>query len=75
MIKEVTMYTVICDNCGADVCENMEYSCWNDESSAKDIAIDSGWLIDDGNHYCDYCFSYDDNDTLVIDGSRTKPTS
>jgi len=27
MIKEVTMYTVICDGCGKDVNEGQEYSC------------------------------------------------
>lgn len=42
MIKEVKMFTVICDNCGVDVNKGQEYTCWNDEAYAEDIAIESG---------------------------------
>jgi hypothetical protein len=29
MIKEVKMFTMVCDSCGKDVNEDTEYSCWN----------------------------------------------
>ena len=66
MIKEVTMYTVVCDNCGKDVNQNAEYSCWNDKGFAQDIAIASHWINEDDKHYCPDCFTYDDDDNLVI---------
>ena len=72
------MYTVICDNCGADSGTNAEYSCYHDESQARDTAIDSEWqtIDDDKNeekHYCPDCFiDIDDNDKIIIDTTRTK---
>lgn len=66
MIKEVTMYTVICDNCGKDVCEGSGYACWDDKGYVKDIAIDSGWIKHEDKHYCSNCYEYDDNDELII---------
>ncbi len=71
MIKEVTMYTVICDNCGADVNKDQEYSCWGDRGYARDFAVDADWVEVDDKHYCDQCFSYDDGN-LVIDELRKK---
>jgi hypothetical protein len=66
MIKEVTMFTVVCDNCGVDVNEGQEYSCWNDKGFAEDMAMDADWIKEDDKHYCPKCFSYDDEDNLVI---------
>lgn len=66
MIQEVKMYTVICDCCGKDVNEDAEYSCWSDNGFAEDIAMESGWLKEEYKHYCQDCFSYDDEDNLVI---------
>ena len=66
MIKEVKMYTVICDNCGIDVNESEEISCWGDEGYAEDCAMEADWIQEDGNHYCPDCFEYDDEDNLVI---------
>lgn len=69
MIKEVIMYTVICDNCGKDCNADSEYSCWGDVSSAHDSAIDSDWTFDEDKedvYYCPECFTYDENDNLII---------
>lgn len=70
MIKKVQMFTVICDNCGQDVAENSEYSCWNDESYANENAMESGWDREGDKHYCDLCWRYDDNDNIVVDPAR-----
>jgi hypothetical protein len=71
MIKEVTMFTVICDNCGKDANDGAEYSCWNDKSFAEDIAVEFGYLKNDNKHYCQDCFSYDEDDKLVIKSTKT----
>lgn len=65
------MFTVVCDNCGADSNEGEEYSAWNVKSFAEDCAIEGGWLKEGDRHYCGNCFSYGDNDELKIDESRT----
>ncbi len=72
MIKELTMYTVICDNCLVDSNEGSEHSCWSDESSAEYMAEENGWVKRDGKHYCGDCIVYDDNDEEVINTSRTQ---
>ena len=73
MLKEVTMYTVVCDNCGADSNEGGEYSCWTDGETAKEHAMNSEWIKEGNNHYCPNCFTYDDDDKLVINLERSKP--
>jgi len=65
-VKKVEMFTVLCDNCGEDVCQGQEYSCWNDEGYAKEIAMESGYISEDDKHYCEDCYEYDDEDNLVI---------
>lgn len=70
MIKEISMYTVICDNCGKDLHENDEYSGFNDIAFVEDSASDAGWHKEDEKHYCPGCFSFDDEDQLVIDKSK-----
>ena len=74
MIKEITMYTVICDNCGRNSGDDSDYSCWGTPGDAFDIASEeSNYIENEGKHYCPDCHTYDDNDNLVIDQSRTKP--
>ena len=66
MTQEVKMFTVVCDNCGKDANENTDYSCWNDENYAKELAMDAGWIHEDGKDYCTHCHSYDDENNLQI---------
>lgn len=68
MIKEIIMYTVICDHCGVDMLEGQEYSCWSDE----DFAVEkSGCEVVDDNHYCENCYKgYDENDNIILDTTR-----
>lgn len=66
MIQEVKMFTVVCDNCGVDVNKDAEYSCWNDRSYAEENAMECNWIKQDDKHYCDDCYSYDDDDNLII---------
>ena len=69
MIKEIKMYTVVCDNCGRDVNEDADYSCWEDKGYAEDSAMESDWKKEDNKHYCTNCFvGYDKEDELIIKG-------
>ncbi len=70
MIKEVKMYTVICDNCGGDSNYDNEYSCYSEQGYAEECAFESGWIEHDGEHYCELCYEYDDEDNLVINENR-----
>lgn len=67
------MFTVICDNCGKDSNDGAEYSCFGDKQTAEYSAEDSNWLNDNGKHYCPDCYSYDDEDKLVLKSIIHKP--
>jgi hypothetical protein len=66
MIKEVKMFTLVCDCCGKDVNEGTSYSCWSDENYLHDLADDEDWAKDGDKDYCKSCFEYNDNDELII---------
>jgi len=66
MIQEVKMFTIICDRCKKDVCNEHDYSCWNDEGYAEEISLEDGWVKDGDCHYCPDCFTYDENDNLIV---------
>jgi len=66
MIQEVTMYTVICDNCQKDSCQGTEYAAWCDKSVALDIASDADFVIQGDKHYCSECYYYDDDNNLQL---------
>jgi hypothetical protein len=66
MIKEVTMYTVICDGCDKDSCAVGDFSGWNDKSYAVDCALEGNWIEHEHNHYCPDCYHYNDEDELEV---------
>ena len=72
MIKEFKCYTLLCDNCGADVNGDSEVSGWDSEEYNYDIAGESDWIEHEGKWYCNDCHYYDDEDELIIDSARTK---
>jgi hypothetical protein len=52
-VAERTMYLLRCDICGAS--EEATYDgivAWTDPSSAVEVALESGWTVKDGRHYC-----------------------
>ena len=71
-IEKITMFTVICDNCKESADEGSDYCAWNDENNAKEVAMNSGFINDNGNDYCVNCYSYNDEDELIINTERTK---
>tara|TARA_B100000953_G_scaffold285358_1_gene265889 strand:+ start:315 stop:545 length:231 start_codon:yes stop_codon:yes gene_type:complete len=73
MIREVRMYGINCDNCGVDLGENQEVTCWCEPKYATLVAIDSNWVrVGENKHYCPDCYSYDDNDKLVLNKNRER---
>lgn len=66
MIKELTMYTVVCDECGKHLDVADEIIAWQDKGSALDIAMEADWLTIDDKHYCPYCYYHDEDDKLII---------
>jgi len=68
MIKEIIMFTVICDNCGKDANNGNEVVAWCDKDTAIELASDSGWIDLDNpdKNYCSECWNYDANDNLII---------
>lgn len=66
MIKELKMYTIVCDGCGEDVNADTSWSCWSDVEYNEDIRQEAGWEKVDDKHYCTDCFEYDDNDELIL---------
>ena len=71
-IQKVEMFTVICDNCQESADEGTDYSCWNDENQAKEVAMEANFINENGNDYCPKCYEYNEEDELTIDKSRTK---
>lgn len=64
MIISDTFYAIKCDNCDK-INENYDgISFWSDESVAKEMADD--WINENGKDYCQDCYSYDDEDNLII---------
>ena len=75
MKTNVEMFTVTCDNCKKDFEDEYNgYSCYGDFNDAWENASESGWVNGDDydTHYCPNCYSFNDNDELVIDESRKK---
>ena len=62
------MYTVKCDNCGKSFeDEHQGFCAWNDKSSALENATEADWIqLDLHIHYCPECYSFDDNDKLIL---------
>lgn len=66
MIKEVKMFTLVCDNCVTDVNSNTDYSCWNNKEYVEDIAKEADWIKQGDNHYCPNCYKFDDDDNIIL---------
>lgn len=75
MIQKVEMYTVSCDHCQLDIGMDSEYSCWNDELSAEEQAMESEWHKEGSKHYCPDCYGWDDEDNFFLNQDRKDKNS
>ena len=66
MIKELTIYTVICDSCGKDSADGTDYAGWNDKEFTVECAMEDNWIKEDENHYCPECYGFDDDGEIII---------
>lgn len=67
MIYPVTMYAGKCDNCGKEMkLGGGEYSAYGDPESVEFEMEESAYHIDSDKHYCPDCWSYDDEDNIVL---------
>ena len=60
-LKEVTMYTVICDRCGKDQGKDNEIRAWDYPGFAVREALDGFWIEHKGKHYCPACTEWDED--------------
>ena len=65
MIRELTMFAVVCDECGQEVNVGDEIA-WIDKGYALDMAWEADWVTVDDKHYCPDCYYYDEEDKLII---------
>lgn len=66
MIQKVEMYTMICDGCGKDVCQNTDYSCWNEQDMVREQASEEGWIEIDHDNFCPDCWGWDETESEQI---------
>jgi hypothetical protein len=66
MIKELKMFTVICDRCGKSADDGTEYAGWGSEEGAWTVADEDNWIKHEGGDYCPDCYKYDDDDDNLI---------
>ena len=78
MIKEFKCFTLLCDNCRADVSDYNEknYTDFLSELDAYEEAKQCDWIEHEGKWYCEKCYificSHDDsNERIEIDKTRT----
>ncbi len=57
MFKEVEIiYTVICDECGLDCCDDTPYIGWKKKEDVLEAAKEECWLEINGRHVCPTCW-------------------
>ena len=66
MIKKIICYTIICDNCSKDANKGSEHVGWTEKKFAVISALDANFIENEKKHYCNDCYTYDDNDKLFI---------
>ena len=60
MIKQVTMYSVICDRCGKTFCECDSIITGAYKKSVRGYALESEWKEIGDKHYCPDCYEFND---------------
>lgn len=60
MIREVIMYTVVCDRCGTSADEGTDYSAWTCQDGARLTAEGNDYMVIEGKDYCPDCVTLDE---------------
>lgn len=56
MIKEIKVYTVICDCCGQDINQNANFAGWRVITDALTDAHNNDWFTIGIKNYCFKCY-------------------
>ena len=64
-VREVTMYTIVCDRCGCDACHGDD-ELYEEPSLARAYYGCEGWGEIGGNDYCPECLMWNDDETELI---------
>lgn len=68
MIIDSKFYNIQCDHCGRILDEE---TWWEDPDALGVIVADAGWIeCEGGRHYCDECWTRDDDDNIVTEDGR-----
>lgn len=69
--KTVTRYYIECDVCGYTEEDGDESPClYVTKEYAQGSAYIDDWIIDGDKHYCPKCYTYDDDDNLIIKNKK-----
>lgn len=60
------MYAGKCDNCGKEANLMGEYAALVDKETVLEDLIMSDYHVDGDKHYCPDCWSFDDEDNIVL---------
>ena len=66
MYKEVKLFKVLCDGCGVDSTEDLDYWAFFEKDQALYEATEQNWEKVWEKIYCTDCWKYDDENEIVI---------
>ena len=72
MKQEVTMYTLICDGCGKNVCEGSNFAAWSDIDGARNEADWKEWIQLNDEDLCPNCWEWNEDETDHIKKNQNK---
>lgn len=77
MKKKVESIMIVCDSCGEHYHDGNDMCCYINDTDGSDIeqeALGSCWIRVGDKHYCDECYSIDEDDNIVTkDGHKYDP--
>lgn len=68
MIIDRQFHNIKCDACGRLIDDETWWD--NKDALTTQILNDCNWIECEGRHYCDECWSHDDNDNIVTKDGR-----
>ena len=77
MKEKVESMIIVCDCCGDHFHDGNDHCCYINDHDGSDIeqeALGSYWIKVGDKHYCDRCYTIDEDDNIVTkDGHKYNP--
>ena len=73
MKVKVESFKIVCDCCGETFHDGNDFVCYTDDADGSQIneeAESAGWIEIGDEHFCPDCFSFGDDDNIVIKNGR-----